>query len=75
MPDLDRAKIDVHSLQIVEEYSNGQFNLVWNKISKLSINLDIKKGRLLGNFARNQFSQFSDALTTEKSQALTWQSV
>ena len=49
-PDLDRAKIDAHSLHIVivEEYSIGQFKLgttyiltlVWNKISKLSINLD-----------------------------------
>ena len=35
VPDLDRVKIDAHSLHIVivEEYSNG-------KISKLSINLD-----------------------------------
>ena len=28
-----------------------------------------REGMLLGTFARNQFSQFSDALTTEKSQA------
>ena len=44
VPDLDRAKIDAHSLHIVilVEYSNGQFKLgtryililVWNKISK-----------------------------------------
>ena len=50
LPDLDRAKIDAHSLHIVivEEYINGQFKLgtryiltlVWNKISKISINLD-----------------------------------
>ena len=51
VPDLHRAKIDAHSLHavIVEEYSNGQFKLgaryiltmVWNKISKLTINVDI----------------------------------
>ena len=43
VPDLDRTKIDAHSLHIVivEEYINGQFKLgtryiltlVWNKIS------------------------------------------
>ena len=54
VPDWDRAKIDAHSLHIVivEEYSNGQFKLgtryiltlVWNKISKLSINLDTHWG-------------------------------
>ena len=48
---LDRAMIDVFSLHavIVEEYSNDQFKLetwyvstlVWNKISKISINLDM----------------------------------
>ena len=51
VPDLDRTKIDAHILPvlIVEEYSNGQFKLgaryiltmVWNKISKLTINVDI----------------------------------
>ena len=50
VPDLDRAKINANSLHIVivEEHSNGQFKLgtryiltlVWNKISKISINLD-----------------------------------
>ena len=50
VPDLDRAKIDAHSLHIVivEEHSNGQFKLgarciltlVWNKISKIPINFD-----------------------------------
>ena len=49
-PDLDRAKIVAHSLHIViiEEYSNGQFKLgtryililVWNNLSKISLNLD-----------------------------------
>ena len=48
--DLDRAKIVAHSLHIViiEEYSNGQFKLgtryililVWNNLSKISLNLD-----------------------------------
>ena len=50
--DVDRAKIDAHSLHAVifEEYSNGQFKLgtryiltlVWNKMSKISINLDTR---------------------------------
>ena len=50
VPDLERAKIDAHSLHIVivEEHSNGQFKLgarciltlVWNKISKIPINSD-----------------------------------
>ena len=72
MPDLDRAKIDVHSLQIVEEYSNGQFKLgtryivtlVWNKISKLSINLDTRWGcrivwdrRCPENISRGAFAE------------------
>ena len=50
VPDLDRAKIDARSLHavIVDEYSNDQFKLgtsiliiVWNKISKIIVNLDI----------------------------------
>ena len=45
VPDLDRAKIDSHSLHIVivEEFKLGTryiLILVWNKISKISINLD-----------------------------------
>ena len=60
-----------------EDLAVTYLNLVRNKISKISINLDMqntcRESMLLGTFARNQFSQFSDALTTEKSQALTWQ--
>ena len=51
VPYLDRAMIDAYSLHavIVEEYSNDQFKLgtryvsalVWNKISTISINLDM----------------------------------
>ena len=49
MTDLDRAKIDAHSLHIVivEEFKLGTryiLTLVWNKISKLSINLDTHWG-------------------------------
>ena len=45
VPDLDRAKIDALSLDIVivEEFKLGTgyiLTLVWNKISKISINLD-----------------------------------
>ena len=45
VPDLDRAKIDAYSLYIViiEEFKLGTryiSTLVWNKISKISINLD-----------------------------------
>ena len=49
VPDLDRVKIDVHRhIIFVKEYSNGQLKLgtryiltlVWNKMSKLSFNLD-----------------------------------
>ena len=49
MPDLDRAKIDAHRHIVLDkEYSNGQsklgtryiLTLVWNNISKISINLD-----------------------------------
>ena len=51
MPDLDRAKIDAHRhIILVKEYSNGQLKLgtryiltlVWNKMSKLSFNLDTR---------------------------------
>ena len=47
VPDLDRAKIDAHSLHIVtlEEFKLGTryiLTLVWNKISKIAINLDTR---------------------------------
>ena len=47
VPDLDRAKIDAHSLHIVivEEVKLGTryiLTLVWNKISKIAINLDTR---------------------------------
>ena len=87
VPDLDRAMIDAYSLNadIVEEYSDDQFKLgtwyvstlVWNKISKISINLKhaflCREGMLSGTFARNQFSHLEgNVLTAEKPP--TWQS-
>ena len=87
VPHLDRAMIDAYSLNadIVEEYSDDQFKLgtwyvstlVWNKISKISINLKhaflCREGMLSGTFARNQFSHLEgNVLTAEKPP--TWQS-
>ena len=47
VPDLDGVKIDAHSLHIVivEEFKLGTryiLTLVWNKMSKLSFNLDTR---------------------------------